>query len=515
MSSVRGIVSLVESSSKPRTKCLLFPNEINRRMNLSKISGNFNSIEALFKAILELYFIFDYELKSDIVETKDSKDLAKVVLGSEEASASVAMHGSNESGTEDASSASAPIASDADASTPVDSISLAEKLTRSESLTDEFLHFSTFSIIVSNPSANFIKIAILGDNEQNLIDVLDISSIFLDLEFPLVLNRNLSAFIADKDTFSQFLKTISNSIKSLPSSQSTSPFIPDQQSQQAYSSRDSKTTSAPTQSPAQPSASKDTEPLLFPPQVKVQLNPELPHRISQAPSPYARDSTGTVLDPTQESNRRDLEPTGSIFDPTQDARRDLNPYTRNPYEIGRRDLDPAGTERPDIHRQLDPYVDPIGSRPYIGSGLDPVDPFNPYDITNPPVEPRESGDPGNALYGRPNFDLERPIIRDGPNRYGGLGGEGMFVTPDHPMFQGGGGVGGDGRGRLPWGAVPPGARFDPIMPFGEQAGMRGGGRGFGRGGGRGRGGMGRGGHSGFFSGDPDNDEFYPPSNDFM
>lgn len=66
---------------------------------------------------------------------------------------------------------------------------------------------------------------------------------------------------------------------------------------------------------------------------------------------------------------------------------------------------------------------------------------------------------------------------------GGLGGEGgMMVGPNHPLFrerfgQGGvgaegiGGVGGGGGrglwggdGWLPHGAVPPGARFDPIGP---------------------------------------------------
>lgn len=44
----------------------------------------------------------------------------------------------------------------------------------------------------------------------------------------------------------------------------------------------------------------------------------------------------------------------------------------------------------------------------------------------------------------------------------------MYVGPDHPMFQRPGypepPFAGPGYGRLPPGAVPPGARFDPIMP---------------------------------------------------
>lgn len=52
------------------------------------------------------------------------------------------------------------------------------------------------------------------------------------------------------------------------------------------------------------------------------------------------------------------------------------------------------------------------------------------------------------------------------------------------------------------GAVPPGARFDPIGPFGNVPG-----RGMGPRPGRGGFGPGR---SGFFSGEPDNDELPPP-----
>lgn len=69
-------------------------------------------------------------------------------------------------------------------------------------------------------------------------------------------------------------------------------------------------------------------------------------------------------------------------------------------------------------------------------------------------------DPG---FGRPAF---------------GSGG-GMIVGPDHPMFTGGDSNQGGGfvdpfnpiRPQLPFGSVPPGARFDPITPFGPQPGF--------------------------------------------
>jgi proteasome inhibitor subunit 1 (PI31) len=93
----------------------------------------------------------------------------------------------------------------------------------------------------------------------------------------------------------------------------------------------------------------------------------------------------------------------------------------------------------------------------------------------------------------------------------------MYVGPNHPIFgprggpSGAGGVGGipgtqprgpwGGDGYLPPMGAPPGARFDPVGPFG------------GIGGGIGRlpgpGGRGRG-TGGPFSGEPDNDEFLPP-----
>ncbi|KAJ1898241.1 hypothetical protein LPJ66_002877 [Kickxella alabastrina] len=86
-----------------------------------------------------------------------------------------------------------------------------------------------------------------------------------------------------------------------------------------------------------------------------------------------------------------------------------------------------------------------------------------------------------------------PMGIDGGNRGGG-----MVVGPDHPMFRQGGGRGPILPGSpetLPPGAVPPGARFDPIGPFGR---MQGPGRGPGSGG------------NNFFSGEPNPDVGRPP-----
>ncbi|KAG1474926.1 hypothetical protein G6F56_000038 [Rhizopus delemar] len=77
---------------------------------------------------------------------------------------------------------------------------------------------------------------------------------------------------------------------------------------------------------------------------------------------------------------------------------------------------------------------------------------------------------------------------------GGVGG-GMHVGPNHPIFGTGGyqdPFGTSGRENLPRGAVPPGARFDPITPPGLRFNPRR--------------------HPG---GDPDNDELFPPDYDRM
>eukprot|EP00730_Choanoeca_flexa_P007708 TRINITY_DN12380_c0_g1_i1.p2 TRINITY_DN12380_c0_g1~~TRINITY_DN12380_c0_g1_i1.p2 ORF type:complete len:284 (+),score=31.43 TRINITY_DN12380_c0_g1_i1:114-965(+) len=65
-----------------------------------------------------------------------------------------------------------------------------------------------------------------------------------------------------------------------------------------------------------------------------------------------------------------------------------------------------------------------------------------------------------------------------PLRVGPMAGGGMYVGPNHPMFAGRGGIG----GMNPMGGpgVPPGARYDPVTPFGGLGGRgRGRGRGFG------------------------------------
>ncbi|KAG2198809.1 hypothetical protein INT47_000725 [Mucor saturninus] len=85
---------------------------------------------------------------------------------------------------------------------------------------------------------------------------------------------------------------------------------------------------------------------------------------------------------------------------------------------------------------------------------------------------------------------------------GGSGSGGMFVGPDHPIFGNRGGSSLDdpsglfgGPQPLPRGSVPPGARFDPIGPFGRLPVRP-----------PGRGGPPRGPHGG----DPDNDDLAPP-----
>ncbi|KAJ2514842.1 hypothetical protein H4217_005529 [Coemansia sp. RSA 1939] len=116
-------------------------------------------------------------------------------------------------------------------------------------------------------------------------------------------------------------------------------------------------------------------------------------------------------------------------------------------------------------------------------------------------------------------DLRPPLPEfNDPMRVTSSGG-GMFVGTDHPLFgpraiggSGGGGSSGSNIGpgdadpfagpqRLPPGAVPQGARFDPIVPFGEAPGGMPG---------RGRGGRGRGGGGAHFSGEPDPDALPPP-----
>lgn len=105
-------------------------------------------------------------------------------------------------------------------------------------------------------------------------------------------------------------------------------------------------------------------------------------------------------------------------------------------------------------------------------GSDPSRQPNPFSVGGSDLDPlggRPANFPGFPGSSGPSF---------GPMGGGGDGG-GMFMGPGHPLFGGGagggrfggqGGVGGSGGGVwggdgwLPQGAVPPGARFDPIGP---------------------------------------------------
>ncbi|TPX40918.1 hypothetical protein SeMB42_g03586 [Synchytrium endobioticum] len=137
---------------------------------------------------------------------------------------------------------------------------------------------------------------------------------------------------------------------------------------------------------------------------------------------------------------------------------------------------------------------------------------DPLRFETPPYGGRWGIPAGIGAFGIGDRDLDPFVAAPGiipprgmgiGNPFGGMGGGGMVVGPDHPMFGGvPGGVGGfgplvGGPDRLGPLAVPPGARFDPIGPFGPGAGgpVR-----PGRGSGRGQ----------PFSGEPDNDELPPP-----
>ncbi|KAF8980747.1 hypothetical protein BGZ46_003746 [Entomortierella lignicola] len=109
----------------------------------------------------------------------------------------------------------------------------------------------------------------------------------------------------------------------------------------------------------------------------------------------------------------------------------------------------------------DPFSAEDSSYMGIGSG------HNPFDIGRSDLDPfggRLGGGIGGGGFG---------------GGIGGSSGGGMIVGPNHPMFRRPpGGVGGIGGGGgiyggpqpLPRGSVPPGARFDPIGPFGPTGG---------------------------------------------
>lgn len=181
-------------------------------------------------------------------------------------------------------------------------------------------------------------------------------------------------------------------------------------------------------------------------------------------SSSSRDTRESRAPPSDPQSRVPRPP---FFDDAEDPTFPGPMGGRNPLIIGDRDLDPLGGG-------------PLAMPPRFGGGS-----FGP-----PPLFP--GGQPGRDPGG------------------------GMFVGPDHPMFRdrfqnpSGPGPGGPwgGDGYLPPGGAPPGARFDPITPFGPAGGGRGGGVAMGRG----RGGGAFGGRGGRASGEPDFDELLPPGN---
>ncbi|CAI2180278.1 15298_t:CDS:2 [Funneliformis geosporum] len=147
-------------------------------------------------------------------------------------------------------------------------------------------------------------------------------------------------------------------------------------------------------------------------------------------------------------------------------------------------------------RQQEPYNDPLRiptrqpprfqppnfDEPYGGD--EPLrSSFNPFNVGQDDLDPLGV----NPIYGPPRFG------GGGFQPLGGGVGGGMYAGPDHPIF--GQRVPPGGRGGpqpIPRGSVPPGARFDPIVPFGPGSSRPG----------RPRGDP--------FSGEPDNDELPPP-----
>ncbi|KAJ3000193.1 hypothetical protein HDV02_000106 [Globomyces sp. JEL0801] len=122
-----------------------------------------------------------------------------------------------------------------------------------------------------------------------------------------------------------------------------------------------------------------------------------------------------------------------------------------------------------------PYAPNFGVPSY---GQQPPSAPNPFGVGQSDLDPFGAG---------PGMLPSHPGMRPGG---------GMFVGPDHPMFSGGG-IGGPSFGPMGGGRGsfhPPGARFDPVMPFGPGSGN----------------GMPRRPNGGQFSGDPDNDELPPP-----
>lgn len=119
------------------------------------------------------------------------------------------------------------------------------------------------------------------------------------------------------------------------------------------------------------------------------------------------------------------------------------------------------------------YPDPGGPLGPFGGGRGGVPQGVPQGVRQPNPFPNIGGSDLDPLGGRPPYFAGFP--GRGGGGFGGVGGMGggggMMVGPDHPLFRerfegqqgvGGGTWGGDGW--LPQGAVPPGARFDPVGP---------------------------------------------------
>jgi hypothetical protein len=94
----------------------------------------------------------------------------------------------------------------------------------------------------------------------------------------------------------------------------------------------------------------------------------------------------------------------------------------------------------------------------------------PYGAGIPDFNLMERNDPVRFSVGRSDLDpfaAAPGVVGIGNGSVRSTGG-GMYVGPDHPMFNEPPNpfFGSVGPERFPPGAVPPGARFDPVMPFG-------------------------------------------------
>ncbi|KAK0537875.1 hypothetical protein OC842_001475 [Tilletia horrida] len=171
---------------------------------------------------------------------------------------------------------------------------------------------------------------------------------------------------------------------------------------------------------------------------------------------YYEESTSTSAGagggdagPSGSGNRnRPPPPRAPEYDPLMDPR--FIPPPARPYRPGRGDEDDDDNF---------PRFDPFGSGIGAGPGR------NPATIGDRDLDPL--GIPPGRFGGGPP-----PLFGGGGRDQGG----GMIVGPDHPLFRdrfgpGDGRGGNGGTGGLPAGAVPPGARFDPIGPFGPGPGV--------------------------------------------